>query len=121
MTAAKQRRKVIASAVLGIVIPTILLRLDPFVLGGQDGDLMVGNFSHATYVLMLLTMVAFLVQTDSRSAAVISVGDSFGRAPCGVADLRRGGDLILPLSVVGIQVYGIGLLGFYPFVTAFSI
>ena len=103
---------------LGIVIPAVMLRFDPFVLGGQDGDSLVGSLSAGVYVLMFLSMTAFLGR--------LILGRGAPRLSWLLGGARFAGSLVsgllgtvmLPLSVLGIRVYGLGLLGFYPFVSA---
>jgi hypothetical protein len=100
---------------LGIVIPVALLWFDPFVFS-HVGDSMMGSLSSAAYIVIVLSMAAFLMQLiPGRRPAMVSYFLAGAMVP-GLVVACLMGIVILPISVVGILVYGIGLLGLYPFI-----
>ena len=102
--------------ILGIVIPAILLRFDPFVFSPRNGDSLVGSFSGAAYVVIVLSMAAFLARViPGHRPALLSVVLAGAMLPGSLIGFLLG-IVILPLSVVGIRLYGLGLLGLYPFI-----
>jgi hypothetical protein len=105
--------------VLGVVLPLLLLRFDPFLLSGWNGDSLLGSLSQPVYVLLFLSMLAFLGQLFAPQRMVKLAGISAGvlMAGCLLSLLLAG--VLLPFSIVAIRLYGYGLLGLYPWVAAF--
>jgi hypothetical protein len=102
-------------ALLGIVIPAALLWFDPFVFS-HVGDSLMGSFSSAAYIVIALSMAAFLMQLiPGPRPAKVSYLLAGAMVP-GLVVACLVGIVILPISVVGILVYGLGLLGLYPFI-----
>jgi hypothetical protein len=107
--------KLAGKALLGIVIPIALLWFDPFVFS-HVGDSILGGYSNAAYIVIVLSMAAFLMELiPGRRPAMVSYLLAGAMVP-GLVVACLVGIVILPISVVGILLYGLGILGLYPFV-----
>jgi hypothetical protein len=112
------RLNIAVKAIAGVVIPIVMLRFDPFVLGGQDGESLVGSLSAGAYVLMSLSMTAFLLQLILRREGTLLSKLLSGAIFAGALISGVVGIDMLPFSIVGVRVYGLGLLGLYPFIVS---
>jgi hypothetical protein len=111
-------KMVAARMVLGILIPGVLLHFDPFMLGGQDGESLVGSLSAGVYVLMFLCMAAFLIQLISGQRWPRLAGILCGAIFTGALLSALLGAVMVPFSIIAIPLNGLGLLGFYPFIVS---
>jgi hypothetical protein len=102
-------------ALLGIVIPAALLWFDPFVFS-HVGDSVMGSFSSAAYIIIVLSMAAYLMQLIPGSRPAMVSYLLAGAMVPGLVVSCVVGIVILPICVVGILLYGLGLLGLYPFI-----
>lgn len=106
--------------VFGIAAPIFVLAVDPFVFGGIWGRgafTIFGGWRAFAFTLSaagLAALAAFLVGRDVEPdiAAVV-----VGPLGAGAAFCFGVGTILLPFSLIGIALVGIGLLGFIPFWT----
>ena len=105
----------------GLVVPVLCLLFDPIIFkGGLMGEGgMLGRFQLFAYVLAALEITTLVVwlwrgrsmtQWQSAFGGVLLAGALFSLVI---------GVVILPLSLLGLLFFGIGALGFTPFLTAF--
>ncbi|HEV7890399.1 MAG TPA: hypothetical protein VGP08_07160 [Pyrinomonadaceae bacterium] len=109
--------------IFGLVLPVLCFVFDPIVFRGGGGFAVGGDgiyrqarfFAYSASALEMATLACwlFLVRKYpawSRPAGGVMAAGAFFSFALGLA--------ILPFSVIGIVVLGIGLLGFIPFLTA---
>ena len=105
----------------GVTLPVVCVMADPFLFRtwgfGEEGLLwMFKPFAYLLSFVSILTMMAWLIWGDKLkgfSALISGLFLAGGLVSLGV------GVLISPLSILGIAVYGIGILGFVPLISAF--
>lgn len=103
----------------GIFLPLIMLAADPAVFRGDsigEGPILAA-FAPGCYCAMALGMLALGVQLLARPRSAVLAGVLAGAA--GFAALL--GLVLLPFSIFGLFVNGIGIFGFSPFLTALAI
>lgn len=101
----------------GLVMPVVCLIADPFIFKGGlfHARPLLGRIAVLAYLLIAIGIVALctrllLKSTSALLAGALMAGAVFS-AVLGVA--------LLPFSLIGLMVYGIGALGFTPFLTGF--
>jgi hypothetical protein len=103
----------------GIVLPILCLVFDPLVFrGGIIGAPVLGSFQFFAYVMIGIEMAALGVWLAAGRRAGEWCGILGGMMLAGAVGSALIGLLLFPLSVIGM-VFGVGFLGFTPFVTAF--
>lgn len=115
---AKQKNFDIA---FGLFLPVLCLLFDPIIFkGGLMGEGgMLGRFQFFAYVLAALGITALVVWLW-RGRSMTHWQSAFGGVLlAGALFSLVIGVVILPLSLIGLLFFGIGALGFTPFLTAF--
>lgn len=103
----------------GIIIPLICITADPIIFKGWEGFTtrhgILSRYREFAYTFMAINIITLLFYIVSKRNSLLMSGCFFagGIFAC-VLGLR-----IFPLSLVGILFYGMGLLGFTPFLSAF--
>jgi hypothetical protein len=105
----------------GIVLPCLCLAYDPCIfrtegiLVGYDGS---GALRNTLYVAIVFQMIVLLLWLLAGSRIGRLSGVVAGILFCGTLMAAGIGLALLPLSLIGILIFGIGTLGFVPFLTA---
>jgi len=101
--------------VAGLVLPVVCLVFDPIVFKSSPavGGGLLGRYAVAAYLFVGLAMLGLALWLATRRVARLVTGPFF----VGAAFALVLGVLLLPLSFL-TAVWGIGLLGFVPFLTA---
>jgi hypothetical protein len=101
--------------VLGVVMPPVMVLLDPVVFRGSSfAPAFLGTYRPLGYVGIALGMAALvLVLTLRRGRAFLA-----GTMAAGSVFAVTLGIAILPASILGIILFGFGLLGLTPFLCA---
>jgi NADH:ubiquinone oxidoreductase subunit 6 (subunit J) len=99
---------------VGVVMPPIMLLLDPVVFRGTFDQALLGRYRTCCYLAIGIAVSALVVVlTGGKARAYLS---GIMAAAAGFGFLL--GVAILPFSLIGILVLGIGLLGLSPFLAA---
>jgi hypothetical protein len=112
------RQQLIFDIVFGLLAPVFCVLMDPIVFFSHAHNVRTFSpYSLYAYILIAIEIVALLLiminQRKSATLAAILTGPLF----VGAAFSIGLGIAILPLSVPGL-IFGIGILGFTPFLTA---
>ncbi len=105
--------------IFGIILPLICIIADPIVFKDWGGFTtrhgILSRYREFAYTFMAINIVTLLFYLVSKKNSLLMSGCFFaGGIFAFVLGLR-----ILPLSLVGLLFYGMGLLGFTPFLSAF--
>ncbi len=117
-TVTSQTIAIARKVVLGVVFPLVLLRFDPFLLGGRNQGSLMGAFSGPIYVAIFLSILAFIGLLFSSGRMARLSGILSGAVIAGSLLSALLGSVLLPFSITGIRLYGLGLLGLYPWVVS---
>jgi len=100
----------------GVVMPPIMLLADPVVFQGSSvvGRALLGQYRTACYLGIALAMLAMVMVLKANRGKAFVAGVMAAAAVFGSAL----GLAILPFSLIGIVVMGLGLLGLSPFLSA---
>jgi hypothetical protein len=104
-----------AAWALGVATPPFMLFFDPVVFrSSMLGPALLGRYRPGCYVAIAAGVVAFMALLTAGRPKAFLAGVMIAAAGFGIVL----GLAILPFSLLGILVMGIGLLGLSPFVTA---
>ena len=110
--------QVIFDVTVGMILPILCLVFDPIVFrNGIIGKPLLGDYRLFAYGLIAIEVCALGGWLAAGKRAGEWCGVIGGAMLAGALFAACMGVLLLPLSVIGL-VYGIGILGFTPFVTA---
>lgn len=107
-------------AIFGVIVPVLCFMADPVVFQSRIGEPpWLEQYQLVAYVISTIEMGLFLVWRTFRKQvsglSPIFAGVFFG----GAAFSAVIGLAILPVTLIGLLVFLIGIFGFVPFVTAF--
>jgi hypothetical protein len=112
--------QIIFDVTVGMILPVLCLVFDPLVFRGNFiGRPVMGSFQFFAYGLIGIEIVAFGAWLGAGRRAGEWCGVLSGVMHAGALFSACIGVLLLPLSLFGLAFYGLGVLGFTPFVTAF--
>jgi hypothetical protein len=110
--------QVIFDVTIGMILPILCLVFDPVVFrNGIIGKPLLGDYQLFAYGLIAIEVCALCGWLAAGKRAGEWCGVLGGAMLAGALFAAVIGILLLPLSVIGL-IYGIGILGFTPFVTA---
>ena len=111
--------QLIFDVTVGMILPVMCLVFDPIVFrGGFFGPPVLGGFQFFAYGLIAIEIMALGVWLAAGGRTGEGCGVLGGVMLAGALFSAGVGTLLLPLTVIGLA-FGIGVLGFTPFVTAF--
>jgi hypothetical protein len=107
-------------ALFGVIVPVLCFMADPIVFQSRIGEPpWLEHYQLVAYVISTIEMALFLVWRTFRKqvngTSPIFAGVFFG----GAAFSTVIGLAILPVTIIGLVFFLIGIFGFVPFVTAF--
>lgn len=111
----------VADLLFGVILPLLCFIFDPVVFRGNFvlGRPILGEVRFLAYMtafIEIATLLVWLLRRECLGAHAVAVS---GFLYAGALVSLLIGICILPLTLIGIAFFGIGLLGFIPFVTAF--
>jgi hypothetical protein len=112
------RKQTVFDVVFGIALPTLCFIFDPIVFRGNfiGGSPLFGQIQFLAYAIAFIeisTLLIWLCARERLDAYAVTIG---GFLYTGAHISLLIGIVLLPLSLIGL-VFGIGILGFTPFVT----
>ena len=111
--------QLIFDVTVGMILPLLCLVFDPLVFrGGIIGRPLLGDFQFFAYGLIAIEIAALGVWLSAGGRAGEWCAILGGAMLAGAVFSAGVGVFLLPLTVIGLA-FGVGVLGFTPFVTAF--
>jgi hypothetical protein len=116
---AATRLQIAFDIVVGIIIPLILLSIDPIVFRAQPCSTpILGKYATFAYFAISLGCLSLAVWLSLGMRRQIGAAFIGGIMASGTLFALSIGIALLPYSVIGLLIFGLGALGFVPFLTA---
>lgn len=114
-------RQIVFDVIFGSILPVLCFTFDPIVFSGGTilGPPMLINFKAFVYTLSAISMLALTLWLTRKHTSHGLHGLAASVLCVGALTSLMLGILLLPLSIFGL-VFVIGVLGFIPFLTAFT-